>query len=61
MAGSPSNQLFGVTNITWAILSQFGENKAGKIALISSVLSWSGPLAAGPYNVSLHALDGELT
>jgi NAD(P)-dependent dehydrogenase (short-subunit alcohol dehydrogenase family) len=49
---------FSATNITRAILPHFREKKAGKIAIISSVMAWSGALAAGPYTVSKHALDG---
>ncbi|RDW66908.1 hypothetical protein BP5796_09657 [Coleophoma crateriformis] len=49
---------FGVTNITRAILPHFRKRKVGHIAIISSVLAWSGALAAGPYAVSKHAIDG---
>ncbi|RDW62120.1 hypothetical protein BP6252_11553 [Coleophoma cylindrospora] len=49
---------FGVTNITRAILPHFRKKKVGHIAIISSVSAWSGALAAGPYVVSKHAIDG---
>jgi len=34
--------LFGVMNITWAILPHFCENDSGGIAIISSILEFQG-------------------
>jgi NAD(P)-dependent dehydrogenase (short-subunit alcohol dehydrogenase family) len=58
MAGPASNQFLWCYEHYRAILPHFREKKEGKIAIISSVMAWSGALAAGPYTVSKHALDG---